>query len=77
VKGYFEVIEQLFSSVTVFINNIGIHVQAKRGLREELENVVVRALVKVLDILRIAAVAVKEKALSTCQFTILYLTSIC
>ena len=64
VKGYFEVIEQLFSGVTVFIENIRIHVQPERGLREELENVVIRALVKVLDILRIVTVAVKEKALS-------------
>jgi hypothetical protein len=61
------VIEQLFSSVKVFIANITIHVQTERGLREELENVVIRALVKVLDILRIVTVAVKEKALSGCS----------
>lgn len=67
MAGYFGVIEQLFSSVTVFITNIQIHVQPKRGLREELENVVIRALVKVLDILRIVTVAVKEKALSRCR----------
>lgn len=65
-------IEQLFSSVTVFIDNIRIHVQPKRGLREELENVVVRALVKVLDILRIVTVAVKEKALSRCHPAVPY-----
>lgn len=72
MKGYFEVIEQLFSGVTVFIDNIRIHVQPKRGLREELENVVIRALVKVLDILRTVTVAVKEKALSRCHLTVPY-----
>jgi hypothetical protein len=66
------VIEQLFSSVTVFITNIQIHVRAERGLREELENVVIRALVKVLDILRIVTVAVKEKALSRCHLAVLW-----
>lgn len=72
MKGYFSVIEQLFSSITIFIDNIQIHAQPKRGLREELENVVVRALVKVLDILRIVTVAVKERALSKCHLMIPY-----
>ena len=57
-------IEQLFSSVTVFTTNIQIHVRAEKGLLEELENIVICALVMVLDILRIVTVAVKEKALS-------------
>jgi hypothetical protein len=72
VKGYFGVIEQRFSSATVFVANIQIHVRAERGLREELENVVIRALVKVLDILCIVTVAVKEKALSRCHLVVLW-----
>jgi hypothetical protein len=66
VRGYFGKIQELFTKVQLIIQNISYHVNAKRGLREELENVVIRALVKVLDILRIVTVAVKQKAFSEC-----------
>ena len=63
-------IKQLFSSITVFIDNIQIHVRAERDLRKELENVVIHALVKVPDIFRVVTVAVKKRALSRYHLTV-------
>ena len=56
-------IEQVFSSAKIFLNIIAIHVSQVGGLPRELKDVVIQALVKVLDILRILTVAVNERTL--------------